>query len=348
MARISKGLLLRAAISLVLLTGVFMLQASLARTLELLANAQWPYLAAGIILAASGEVVTALKLKLLFHSAGHRPGMWEVTRSCFIAMFYNNFLPGSIGGDVARVFLLARSTGGKAVAAAGVFMQRNTGLAGLLVVALVASWLPPVRLALVERMPDWLNYVGVWFLFVAAGYVGVNLVLVSESLYRTVWDRLVPALYSAPVQGPPAPAGIFRRGVDRLLSILRRLHGSVRLFSGGWGIALALSVVTQLVDCTLVMLAGLALGVDLPFRFLSICVPAVILASLLPISLNGVGLRELVYVFLMRRIGVEESTAVAVSLIHFGVHLLLSLGGGLLQWVGAPAPVADERVEPKA
>lgn len=350
--RLPKGLMLRGLVAVVLLASLFLLQADLARTLQYVLNAEWRWLLPGVGIALAGEVLTALKLKRLYDGAGRPVPLGPVTRSCFIAMFYNNILPGSIGGDIARVFLLARAVGGKAVAAAGVFMQRNTGMGGLLIVALAASWFPPFRLELFSGRLAWLDRAGVWFVLVTAAYVATNLVLISDFLYRLVWLKIVPRLaaLAARAAGAEDTAGDGNGGrgggggawLERVRGITgavmaraQRLHEALRIFRRGWGMALVISVATQLVDCTLVWLAGRALGLAIPFQFLCICVPAVILAALLPVSVNGIGLREWVYSFFLSRIGIDTEAAVALSLLHFGVQLLLSLGGGVLQWMGA-------------
>src|SRR5690606_26936878 len=100
-------------------------------------------------------------------------------------MFYNNFLPGSVGGDVVRVLLIARYAGGKAKAAASVFMQRNTGLAGLFAIGIPSSFLWPRIMdwpgELINRhMTDWLHDCRVWLLAAMVGFAGVNALLFNR------------------------------------------------------------------------------------------------------------------------------------------------------------------------
>ena len=85
-------------------------------------------------------------------------------------MFFNLFLPTIVGGDAVKAVLLARETGAPARATMSVFMERNTGLCALLLIAIVAAFVaPPVRLFGVPLVA--------LTSLLAAGYVAANIVL---------------------------------------------------------------------------------------------------------------------------------------------------------------------------
>jgi hypothetical protein len=68
---------------------------------------------------------------------------------------------------------------------------------------------------------------------------------------------------------------------------------------------------------------------------------AVTTASLLtniPISINGLGLREQLHAILLQPLGVTREAAVAISLLTFA-HLLVSSLLGVLFWLQLPAAV---------
>ncbi|GIX45052.1 MAG: hypothetical protein KatS3mg130_1460 [Candidatus Sumerlaea sp.] len=152
---------------------------------------------------------------------------------------------------------------------------------------------------------------------IAIAYVAINWVLISERVYMAVWKHL----------GPDGQAPVTRW--QRVGTPLRTLHHAVRLCKGAWVGALALSVCTQLLDCTMAYLVGCGLGLGLSFTQFCVYVPAVTLAALLPITFNGVGLRESVYLVLMERSGIAKDQAVGLSLVHFAFMLILALAGGI-------------------
>jgi uncharacterized membrane protein YbhN (UPF0104 family) len=68
----------------------------------------------------------------------------------------------------------------------------------------------------------------------------------------------------------------------------------------------------------------------LPFWSYCVFVPCVNVAALIPISFNGIGLREAVYVLLLQVFHISASNAVGLSLIHFGYLISLGVSGAIM------------------
>jgi hypothetical protein len=75
---------------------------------------------------------------------------------------------------------------------------------------------------------------------------------------------------------------------------------------------------------------GQALGLDLPFSFCIIVYPLVGTFAAIPVSLNGLGLREGGYIYLLAVIGIGTEKGIAFGLLLFLIVALDSLIGGLL------------------
>jgi uncharacterized membrane protein YbhN (UPF0104 family) len=86
-------------------------------------------------------------------------------------------------------------------------------------------------------------------------------------------------------------------------------------------------------------LLGRSIGAALPFWYCLVFHPLVVLATALPVSLGGFGVREGGYVLLLGRIGIAPSEAVVLSLMWFGVTAVAGLLGGLV-FVTNPRPAA--------
>lgn len=313
--------LLRIALAVCLLLLVFRIFADFHKTVERLRNVSVPLLLLGLQVAVLGEAITAYKWKLLLQHLGERLRLWDSVRIAYIGMFYNNFLPGSLGGDVARTVFVADRVGGALRAAASVFMQRNTGMGGLLIVANLASWIWPHRIPPIAgkfELPYLLSFPAVWFGLATVGYVAINLALVSDPIYRVAWK--------AAHVGHSEATGV--RG--KISHALHRLHEEIRYYRTYWTVPLVLSVLTQVTDSFLVYIASRALGLHLPFHPFLIAVPMVTLAAMLPISFNGIGLREAGYVLLLAGSAVAPEAAVGISVIQFSYIAVLSLIGGLM------------------
>ena len=90
-----------------------------------------------------------------------------------------------------------------------------------------------------------------------------------------------------------------------------------------------LSLVVHLIQAWLHLILGRAIGIDIHFSFCIILYPLVGTFSAIPISLNGLGLREGGYLLLLGVIGVNSTQGVAFGLLLFIVVALDSLTGGL-------------------
>jgi uncharacterized membrane protein YbhN (UPF0104 family) len=95
-----------------------------------------------------------------------------------------------------------------------------------------------------------------------------------------------------------------------------------------------LSVVVQLANVVLAWLIGEGLGLPIPPLYYGVLVPLVSILTLLPISLNGMGLREGGTVVLLAPLGISAASAVTLSLLIFAVYTTASLGGGIFYLTG--------------
>jgi hypothetical protein len=125
------------------------------------------------------------------------------------------------------------------------------------------------------------------------------------------------------------------------------LHRRVLLLST------ALSVVVQLLNVVLVWVIGEALGLRIPPLYYGVWVPLVTLLTLLPVSVNGMGLREFGTVLLLEPLGVSAGAAVTLSLLTFAAFSVSSVAGAgfylfghLPRFEGPPAAEAAEDPEP--
>jgi uncharacterized membrane protein YbhN (UPF0104 family) len=225
----------------------------------------------------------------------------------FIGMFFNLLLPTSVGGDVVRALSLAAQQKDRhrqdgrypavrvalAEAALSVFADRASGLAVLVALACIAGLLAPV-------LPGWMALV-----LLALG-VGMVLGLVALPV--------LPLLGRLPFVG---------RRLGQLVDAGRvYLHRPKLLVS-----ATLLSVLVQLASVVIVWLISEGLGLGVPVAYMAIVVPLVTLLTLLPISVSGVGLRELGMVVLLAPVGVGRAESVTLSLLSFAANAAVSLLG---------------------
>jgi hypothetical protein len=262
----------------------------------------------GLWLAAVGlyvlsQVVSGLRWQLLARPLGFRRRLGPFVAYYFIGMYFNLFLPTSVGGDVVRAWYLDGGSGRRVAAFLSVFVDRLSGLLVLLGLACVAVAVCPVS------VPRWV-VVSVW------GTAGAAVVGLLALPLLTDWSRR------------------FARA--------RPLADGVRFYLGRPGLLLrsaALSLGVQAANVVLVWLVGEAIGAPVPGPYYWILVPMVTLLTLVPLSLNGMGLREWGMVLFLRPLGVGAGTALSLAFLWFCVFTVSSLlGAAVYLWGSFPRP----------
>jgi hypothetical protein len=272
------------------------------------AHLQW--VALGVVAYAVGQWLSAWRWWLLLRPVGLAVPYLRMAAFYFIGMFFNIFLPTIVGGDAVKAILLSRETGAPARATMSVFMERNVGLFALLTIATAAAFVaPPVNV----RGFNLLQLT----LIVFAGFIVANIVLANRPAYHLV-DRLVAMTPLA-----------------RMRSRAASLYDAVvpyreARWRGVVAAATAQSFLFQAVVILVVFLNANALGLSVPVAALAVFVPLISLAGMLPISVNGLGIREALYLLLFGRIGVPADAAVSMALLYFAVTLAASLPGGIV------------------
>jgi uncharacterized protein (TIRG00374 family) len=312
------GRWLKPAVSLSLYVLIFAFN-DVGTILARVAAARFEYVAAGVLLYTGGQALSAWRWHLLTRPLRLAVRYSRLLAFYFIGMFFNLFLPTIVGGDAVKAWLLARETGAPARAAVSVFMERNLGLLALLTIATVAAWwAPPVELLGFRLLP--------FTMLLFAGFAAANLVLLNRGAYALV-DRAIAA---TPLARFRPRAASFYDAMAPYASAPREIASSI-----------VLSFAFQAVVIAVVFLNARALHHDFPFTAVAVFVPLISLGGMLPVSVNGLGVREALYILLFSRVGATTELAVALALLYLAVTFAASLPGGVLYAMqGARVPTA--------
>ena len=262
-------------------------------------KADWRWWLAGLAVTIGVQVLAAVRWAALARPIGFPFRLRVFVWRFFEGMFFSLCLPGSIGGDVFKAYRLGDTTPRRLLAGCTVLADRLTGLAALGV--LVGTAILSTKYAL---GPAATAAVGAGLLGAAVG----GFWLVVSSLDRII--DLIPA---------PHPARAF---IAQLLPYQQRPSLMTRAI--GW------SLLVQVGGAVSVALIARALGVKQPLQVWFSVVPLIALAMVLPISINGVGVREGGLEVLLAPHGVAAAQAVAVGLLWLLSTTIAGLIGGLL------------------
>ncbi len=272
------------------------------------AAADLSWLAAAGLLSLAGFVPAALRWNRLLAAVHLHYPVLAAYRAYLIGVFCGLAMPGVIAGDAARIWLSSREARAPlALATSTVVAERALGVAALL--SILALGIAIVGGGAAAGIPGWLPAAGA--LFLAA-------LLALPRCLRWL-DRRWPAPGPA---GPSFPAALLAR--------LRAAIGALR----GIGVAdlllaFVLSIAFQLIDILVVQAIGRALAIDLGLPILLITMPLVYLATVLPLSPGGLGVREGTMALVLAQSGVSSSAAALLALTVFLNRVLVGAVGGL-------------------
>lgn len=250
-------------------------------TLAIVKGANPFYLFVALLLFILSKIFSAVRLNYFFRDLGLILPTVQNLKLYGIGMFYNLFLPGGIGGDGYKVFLLNK------------------------------SYKTPVKPLLQAVLLDRLNGLAVLVFLMFVLVFGVDITLFS------VTDIKIIAIVA-------------------LLLLAIGFYGMMRLFfptfMASTGITLAYSFFVQLTQLACAYLILLSLGIHtqiLEYQFLFLVSSVV---AVLPLTIGGVGARELVFILSHDYMGIDENAAVAFSLLFFLITACTSLAGIFLKF----------------
>jgi uncharacterized protein (TIRG00374 family) len=277
---------------------------------DTLSAADLRWIAAATLVNVATIPVMAWRWKLLLRAKGIAVPIAWLTRTYFVALFLGQFLPAAIGGDAVRAVELGRRTQAAPEAVASVLIDRLVGVVSLVALAVVA--------------------------YAAGGGSGRPEVAVAEALFGLAALAMLALLFSAGLRGvaarylEPRVAGRQLAAGERFYDALHEYRDHRATLAAVCGLALAVQVARVWTIWMLVQ----ALRLDVPVSEIFVAGPVLFAALILPVSLNGIGVREAVFVSFLRDSTTAEQ-AIALGVAFFAVGTATALAGApilLVRW----------------
>lgn len=296
-------------LSVLLLFWLFQ-RVSFQEVVETLANIHWGWYALAFAMFQLNVVLRAWRWYVLLRALNDKPHFGYLVYLYYVGFFANNFIPSGFGGDLVKVVSLRQRHGHGSEALSSVLMERVTGLVGSSLIALIALIWNLYAHTLTLDLP-WL----LWALIIVTA-VGIPPVFFIVRAADPI--GLLLRIYPKAVDLP------FYNKFENLVNTIHRYPMNALVS------ALLISLPFTLNLILLQVMIALALGVHLPFRIFALFVPVISIINLLPITFNGLGLREGIYTFLFVPVGLTAATAVSMSLAFYFLRFSAGLLGGLM------------------
>jgi len=226
-------------------------------------------------------------------------------QSYLVASFFNNFLPSNVGGDVVRVRDAAKAAGSHTASLTVAVLDRVVGFVALYVIAATAF-------VLGGSMVRGLAGARVILLGLTALFIVLGAIFLRSGMVTAVIERL----------------GLrrFPWAFERFTSVQAAVN-SYRARKAALFEAFLLSLILQFLGVAYFYMVARALKIPLEFAACLLMVPLCTLIQAIPISFNGWGLREGVYVVYFNQVGLPRESALAFSIVAAGLVVLLSITG---------------------
>lgn len=284
---------------------VYLFRDQLPAAIDCLRGARIDYFIGAVIVFFVGLISTALRLKMVLGVNDAELSLGSSYYVNLIALFFNNVLPSSVGGEMVKAYYIYRNTSGNVAAFSAVFVDRLFGLVTMVAIGMAAVLL----LGPAETDPRILYSI----LFLALVTCGIAVSIFS----RTIVDFLCS------LRIPLVP--------EMLLEKLRQMYKAMFVYRGHNRViaaCLGLTFIGQLGYILANYFLARSLSLPIPLSFFFFFVPIMLVMTMAP-SVNGIGVREAAYLFYLQSY-VTSDKALALSLFSTFFVIFVGIAGGVV------------------
>jgi uncharacterized protein (TIRG00374 family) len=253
-----------------------------------------------------------VRWRIVLEAQGLHLPLNRATKISFVAQFFNSFLLGSTGGDLIKAYYAARETHHKKTeAVTTVFVDRLVGLWSMLLFAVLFM------------IPNYATLTSSRDLGLPAVCILAMLLGLSVVLGLAFWGGVSKGLPRAREYLRRLPKGeVLERALDSCRQFGRQKTFLLK--------TVAISLIINVLWVIQTIVLGQGLGLSIQPLALFVIVPMIFCISALPLTPNGLGVRENLFVLMLAVINVPKTGALSVSLIASAQGLFWSLVGGLI------------------
>ena len=251
-------------------------------------------------------LIMAMRWQKLLEGYNHQVKLSRLSGFYLIGLFFNNFLPTSIGGDVIRIYKVVEDTGDRTSGFASVIIERMLGIAATLSLAIFALF------------------------FISQQIHSKRLMVVSVLLFSSIIMFFMFIILKRPFR-------LLFRLFDKLTFFkigekFNKLFEAIHFFSAKRRILLFVFLYSLASQISIILMNYFlvrAFDLDVSIIYLFMVVPVTFVLTILP-SINGVGIRDLGFVSLLSRIGISSAAALSLSFMNLFIPMLISIAGAVL------------------
>jgi len=308
--RVKKNILIfsiKFLFSFLIIAFILIYKTSIKDILAVLKHLDLFWLLLSFSLHSLGLLISAIRWQILIQAQGDSVPMIFLAKSYLVGTFFNNFLPTRFGGDVVRIWDGSRYSQSILKSSAIVLVERLTGIIVLLGFAFISSLF---RLDMTGKVPV------IWVSLIIS-FFGLTSIAAFFMPYTTRIINIIP------------DKGILAKVKQKILEFRgivfkykKKKQQLLKAFF--WAFLLQVNVILHY------FLIGKALHLNISLLDYFIFIPIVLLILIIPITINGLGLREGSYIEIFKFYGIPANVAFSFSLIDVVFGIILGIVGGII------------------
>ena len=288
-------LCIKIAISLLLIYFVFT-KVDISEVLASWSNFSLGAIVTVLILHFSALLINTIKWKLFLPEQTFR----RLFQFTFIDVFYGMALPGQVSGEVAKAYRLGKRTGDMRKVAVSVWMDKLTGIIGL------------VFLVLIGFIFSTRSFPAYFYIITAVLFIGgvLSIYVFNFSLLSTFLEKYLSW-----------------KLIGTILSSIKDFKKDHRVIFSN----IILGALYQALSIMITMVFAHELGIEISIIDWFWIFGLISIIQFIPISIAGLGVREASFVGILSLFLIPTGAAVTLSLSIFGIQLIFAIAGFLFE-----------------
>ncbi len=281
------------------------------KIIEQIEKADISFIALGVLSFTASIFTNTYRLGVLLNFHNSHVGYFRLLAINFVGLFFSLFLPGRTGGDVVRGYFLSKSSLELSKIIGTMMTWRFVGIFAMILIGWVSALLSYPTLKDATYV---LFTTGLLCIFIAVVMVLVNGKLLNkfESANSAVQKK---------------------NRFGRIKGILKQAYHDTAVFKHQHRLLL-FNTVLACVSNSLILgtwyFVSRAANWNISMWYILMFIPIISLLQMMPVSLNGIGVREGAAIVVFGSVGVVQESAVSVAMFFSGISILVSLSGGIV------------------
>jgi uncharacterized protein (TIRG00374 family) len=258
-----------------------------------------------VLVFFAGMLAVAYRLRFVIRVQGTELSVSAAYYVNLIALFFNNVLPSSVGGEMVKAYYLYKDSEGSVTVFSAVVVDRLFGLVTMMLISILSIFFLDISFGSHKIMGS--------IVLLAAATVTLSVLIFNKKIVDSLCQLHIPFL----------PA-IFLDKIREIYQSMYQYREHKHIIRN----CIALTVLGQISYIVANYLLAMSLSIDIPLSFFFFFVPILLIMGVAP-SVNGIGVREATFLFYLTEFTTSEK-ALALSLLTTFFMVFVGIISGII------------------